>query len=233
MLIFIVNHNKTYKESNYDYFNEKVLVYPNGTMWVQWDVNTQIGTFTHATIPMPTGVAFKKLAGVTRTKAGVTAIMLKCTEFYTGDNCEIPICAGRNALDPLVCYKRGWCVAPNKCACDAFNTGDSCSDLSPTSIAMITIASILASMQIFITCTCIGACACYYGTKVTRKIVNQRKAEIEMKSLLRESLLNIEQLSDQVDRDWVISLEEIKITEKLAEGAFGVVFKGRYRNADV
>jgi serine/threonine-protein kinase CTR1 len=36
-----------------------------------------------------------------------------------------------------------------------------------------------------------------------------------------------------VKREWVIPFSEIKLTERVAEGSFGVVMKGRYNNADV
>jgi hypothetical protein len=62
-----------------------------------------------------------------------------------------------------------------------------------------------------------------------RSIIKQRRTEIEMNALLQESLLK-----DDVElTDWVIPLSEITLLEKISEGSFGLVFKGRYKNSDV
>jgi hypothetical protein len=212
--------------------SDKLLVMPNGTMLLEWQ-GSNLNRFSKITLNPPKGEEVKKIDGVIKTSYGAVTIMLKCSQYYVGDNCEIPVCGGRNASDPLTCFSRGICVGPDQCQCDDFNTGPLCNRISGLSIALITVASTLLVLQVLLTCLCVCTCGCYFGRKITRKLQSQRDAEIEMESLLRESLINIETLSEQVDRDWVIPLSEIKFTEKLSEGSFGVVFKGRYQNSDV
>jgi hypothetical protein len=212
--------------------SDKLLVMPNGTMLLEWQ-GSNLNRFSKITLNPPKGEEVKKIDGVIKTSYGAVTIMLKCSQYYVGDNCEIPVCGGRNASDPLTCFSRGICVGPDQCQCDDFNTGPLCNRISGLAIALITVGSTLLVLQVLLTCVCVCTCSCYFGRKITRKLQSQRDAEIEMESLLRESLINIETLSEQVDRDWVIPLSEIKFTEKLSEGSFGVVFKGRYQNSDV
>eukprot|EP01080_Neovahlkampfia_damariscottae_P011652 gene11652-4891_t len=45
-----------------------------------------------------------------------------CRTGWTGDQCQYPICFGKNSTDPTVCNSRGNCTAPDFCECEAPNT---------------------------------------------------------------------------------------------------------------
>eukprot|EP01080_Neovahlkampfia_damariscottae_P012452 gene12452-6203_t len=53
-----------------------------------------------------------------------------CQDGYTGTECNIPICSGKNASDSQVCSGFGTCNSPNNCTCQEGHGGVDC-ELSP------------------------------------------------------------------------------------------------------
>src|SRR3989338_359368 len=143
--------------------------------------------------------------------------------------CELPVCDRKNATDPEVCNQRGRCIAPDKCECNQYFVGKFCTDYSGLLIGLIILASLsIVAMFVVIIALTVGV-ACVYRVKVKR----QNKAEMEMKTLLHASLIRSDELAEKIDRDWIIPFTELTFIEKLSEGSFGIVFKGRYQSADV
>lgn len=204
-----------------------ILVFKNDTMLVYWngpDVRV---------IPMQVQEHMKKLKNVVKTAYGVTAVMLKCSDAYSGSLCDIPVCFGKPANDPNVCGGNGQCFSPHACSCRDLFSGDQCTQLSGFAYLLIIIGSVAMGLVVLVLLVFFIFMVTRYCVKVMRNVAKQRKAEIEMKSLLHQSLIKADQLLDLVDRDWVISLADLTFTERLSEGSFGVVFKGVYKNADV
>jgi hypothetical protein len=184
----------------------------------------------------------QKILTVTDALRGVTGIFASCTSQFVGDNCDIPICYGFNASDPLVCGGNGKCMSPNNCTCSSEYKGDECKERmcnllytgancdAPTT-ALIVI--------IIVTCASVFAIAVAVMTTLTvcmlryrKVVVKQNEAEISMQNMLEASMLLEDEL-EGLSRDWVIPFSDISFSERLAEGAFGVVMKGRYQNIDV
>jgi hypothetical protein len=213
------------------------LVTTNGTVYVNW--NTKV-----MEIPL-LGNVVQKILYLSETPLGVTGVFASCTSYFTGTNCDIPICYDKAANHPEACGgpNQGTCVAPNDCKCtkDFFNLdcrskrctefakGDDCNVLTALSIVLLTLA-VAGSLLIL---SVIIAVMTFCTTRYRKVVVKQEKAEEEMKQMLEESLLRADSLAEQVDRDWVIPFSDIKFLERLSEGSFGVVMKGRYQNADV
>jgi hypothetical protein len=57
---------------------------------------------------------------------GIGVVVANCTTQWTGDNCTIPICHGRNGSDPLVCHGNGTCDRPDNCTCSNGFIGETC-----------------------------------------------------------------------------------------------------------
>ena len=49
-----------------------------------------------------------------------------CKTFYTGIQCETPICYNFPSNDPFVCSIHGQCASPNNCICDPLYGGSKC-----------------------------------------------------------------------------------------------------------
>lgn len=199
---------------------ESILVFSNSTMLVFWDFLIPVVR----TIPFPNGnTTLARLISVSRTKYGLSAIVWSCSDSFTGDNCTVPVC-------PSGCSGNGVCVSPLFCQCNAIFDGADCTRLSGLTLFLIiagcfSVAALLLSILFFGTM--------YSGKKLVaqvRHLIKQRRTVLEMEELLREGLVKD---AEHVDRDWVIPLSEITFTERLDEGSFGVVFKGRYKGSDV
>jgi hypothetical protein len=192
------------------------------------------------------GSGMQKVLSVTPTSRGVIGIFATCIETnFVGENCDIPICFGRNATDPYVCNgpASGVCAWPGKCNCTSdyrgeeceilrcgeFYQGEKCDKLSILSIVFVVLGT---SLLICIICSVLSIMA-FVIFRYRKVVVKQKRAEIEMNHLLQESLIRADSLADRVDRDWVIPFTEIKFMDKLAEGSFGVVMRGRYQSIDV
>jgi serine/threonine protein kinase len=70
------------------------------------------------------------------------------------------------------------------------------------------------------------------GIPFCRKQVKRKRVEMELRSLLRQSLLPGDVQSIPTE-EWFIKYEDLQFHEKISEGAFGVVFRGVYRNSNV
>jgi alpha-tubulin suppressor-like RCC1 family protein len=153
-----------------------------------------------------------------------------CETGYTGYECSYPMCWGKNSTDSMVCNGQGTCSAYNTCDCNKYFTGSECKEWTLTS-GMIFLGISLS--VIIITGLLIGLPILFMYTRYRRRFTKQQQVETEMKDLLEQSLIRADALSEKIDRDWIISFDDLKFLEKLSEGSFGVVFKGRYKCADV
>jgi hypothetical protein len=191
------------------------------------------------------GTKLTKVLDLTNSFRGATAILASCTAQFVGDNCDIPVCFDKNATDSKSCNGRGICKNPDQCECspgyagkvcqtricpyEMWYNGENC-DVPTTQFKVMII--LVCSLAFFVVILLIGAMtAC--TIRYRHVVAKQNKAELEMKNMLEESLIRADQLAESVDRDWVIPFSDISFIERLAEGAFGVVMKGRYQNVDV
>jgi hypothetical protein len=204
-----------------------IIVFNNGTLIAYWrDYGIRKILFTQNN-------DMKKISNIARTVLGVSAVVLKCSPAYTGLSCDIPICFGKSRDDANACSGNGECISPDKCICKIPYGENNCSNLTTGFTVTIIVLSTIAGM---LTITALFIGTIFAGRRfyiVLQSVANQRKAEIEMKSLLHESLIKADSLSEKVDRDWVIPLSEVTFKEKVSEGAYGIVFSGSYKNADV
>ncbi len=203
-----------------------VLVFENNTMLVKL-------TNSNATPIRPTGTDLKKLISVSTTAAGVVGVFAKCNTGYVGDYCEKPVCNGYTNDDTVVCNAHGQCLSPDVCKCADGYSGANCMtapliDDKTGTIIGATLGSVGGVSILLFIFISIG-CTIRYRTQV----VKQKRVEMEMKSLLHESLIRADQLSEQADMEWVIPFSDLTFLERLSEGSFGVVLKGRYKNTDV
>jgi hypothetical protein len=185
----------------------------------------------------------RRVLSLTSTFLGVTGSFAKCSPHFSGKDCTTPTCNGTS--DPTIaCSGFGTCIAPNKCVCQdetfvgdncearncgAWKTGKTCNDYSAASIIFIVFGVLAAVASIILVITALILCLFRYR----KVVVKQEKAEQEMQNLLHESLLRADSLAEQVDRDWVIPFSELEFSERVSEGAFGVVMRGRYKGSDV
>ncbi len=61
-----------------------------------------------------------------------------------------------------------------------------------------------------------------------KRYKKQRSQELELRNLLSEKLES--DMEHSVNEEWIISRDDITFEERISEGAFGVVFKGKYKN---
>jgi hypothetical protein len=205
-------------------------------------VMAQYGELIEFSLPTP----FTRVLTITRTTNGAIAVLATCSQYYTGTDCNVPICFGVTAGVTNVCRGRGKCIAPDTCACEisyqgatcdirdcnAINimfSGPNCDQLSVVGYVVFGILGLFLLLGIAIIVLILILCTARYR----RAVKNQERAETELQEMLQTSLLRNDQLQEQVKREWVIPFSEIKLTERVAEGSFGVVMKGRYNNADV
>jgi hypothetical protein len=203
-----------------------VLVFENNTMLVKL-------TNSNATPMRPTGTDLKRLISVSTTAAGVVGVFAKCNTGYFGDYCEKPVCNGYTNDDTMVCNSHGQCLSPDMCKCADGYSGANCMtapliDDKSGIIIGATAGSVGGVFILLFVVISIG-CTIRYRTQVVR----QKRVEMEMKTLLHESLIRADQLSEQADMEWVIPFSDLTFLERISEGSFGVVLKGRYKNADV
>jgi alpha-tubulin suppressor-like RCC1 family protein len=215
--------------------SESVLVFANGTMMAFWATSDSSENIAgnYRTIHVPKTGDFKKLTGVARTGNGVIGIFAKCSQYFNGEDCDIPICNNLSADNRMVCSGHGRCERPDTCVCDQFYTGATCYDYSARANALIATLTVVFGLLIIIIVLMIILVSVGCTFRYRKKVAKQNQTELAMKSLLHESLIKADALSEQVDRDWVIPFSDLKFVEKLAEGSFGVVMKGRYQSADV
>jgi alpha-tubulin suppressor-like RCC1 family protein len=203
-----------------------VLVFSNNTMLVYWALKDSP---VIRSIPFPTSSTLAKLIAVERTSYGVSVIVWSCSKHFTGENCTTPICYGKSSNDRSVCSGNGKCTKPATCECQPLYKGENCQQLSALAFVLIALggtAIAVVSLLVIILVLVYILNKAFIGI---RSIIKQRRTEIEMNALLQESLLK-----DDVElTDWVIPLSEITLLEKISEGSFGLVFKGRYKNSDV
>jgi hypothetical protein len=213
-----------------------VLLLKNGTLLVY-----QFGS-TISRLDMNTS-GFNKVLSIAPTAFGVTAAFAICTTNFTGQNCDVPMCFGKPKTDPSVCNGNGDCVSPDRCECrspykgtlcdvqncNPLRKGDNCEFLSELSYTIIGLVSFLLLLALISAIILLFICTCKYRRVVSKQVL----AEMEMNERLQESLLRADSLAEKVDRDWIIPFTSLKFIERVSEGAFGVVMKGRYQNSDV
>jgi alpha-tubulin suppressor-like RCC1 family protein len=208
---------------------ESVLVYPNGTMHIHWTASYARQT---STIQIPKE-SIRKITGVARTATGVVGIFAKCSPHFVGEKCDIPVCYTFDANDYRVCSGQGRCERPQTCVCNQYYKGNTCSQYSEHTIVLIATLTVVFGVLLVVLIITILLVSTGYAIKYRTRVAKQYQTERAIKSLLHESLIKADALSAQVDRDWVIPFSELKFVEKLSEGSFGVVMKGRYQSADV
>ncbi len=223
-----------YNNVNTTLTTKNIIVLTDNTMIVHFHDYDSVKPSVITKFPFQKNDNIKKIKQVQRTPAGISAIMLKCSEDYTGTNCDIPVCYSKSRDDQTVCSGHGKCVEPQTCSCNsAIYAGIECQEISSFALTLliagsVSIGTVACAIALVFAVWLIIVCSL-----AVKRFKRQRDAEIEMKSLLHESLIRNDALSELVDRDWVISLGDLTFLEKLSEGSFGVVFKGRYQNADV
>jgi hypothetical protein len=202
-----------------------VLVFENNTMLAKLPNSDP-------KLVRPTG-DLKRLIAVSTTIYGVVGVFAKCNTGYVGDYCEIPLCGDFSSDHPSVCNAHGQCLSPGVCKCTDGYSGVNCMtapliDDKKATIIGATVGSVGGVFILVFIIISIG-CTIRYRTQV----VKQKRVEMEMKTLLHESLIRADQLSEKADMEWVIPFSDLTFLERLSEGSFGVVLKGRYKNTDV
>jgi hypothetical protein len=66
-----------------------------------------------------------------------------------------------------------------------------------------------------------------------RKVRKQRRIEEELRGLLTENIQSYGSNSSTSSVAWIIPPEDLTITQRIASGAFGQVFKGKYKDTPV
>jgi hypothetical protein len=224
------------ERANPDVTSSNVLVTQNGTIFEYR--HTFFNNFS-----LHDSGHLRKVLSITKTAAGVTGVFARCSEYFSGYDCALPVCYGFNSSHPSVCSGHGMCVAPGKCECMPGHAGDTCdfrdcgyflsgSDCklpSDLTYGLIGVAIFLVFVIAFVLFSVLVLCI----VKYRKVVVKQHQAELEMKNLLNESLLRADSLAERVDRDWVIPFGDLKFEERISEGAFGIVMKGKYQNLEV
>jgi alpha-tubulin suppressor-like RCC1 family protein len=170
-------------------------------------------------------------------------LVVSCDQGYSGLYCEYPSCCkyfitkntehldGVNATDGHVCHKHGKCIAYNICKCTAFFQGDQCKYFTPLAWFLVLtgvfffafIFSLLIAIPITIICI-----------RYHKQYKKQRRVDVELKSLLRENLISrSEEDEDEFQSTWMLRYGDLIFQERLAEGSFGIVFRGMYHNSPV
>jgi hypothetical protein len=210
---------------------ENLLVFTNGSMLAYYQTR-EVAPFSPLfsktqLITPPIITNMKKIITVSRTSFGVMAVFAKCTLNYTGPTCTQPVC---NEIAPYgVCSGHGTCVAPQTCECNTMWEGKFCEVMSASAIAIITVSSIVGGTIAIIIVILVAV----FTTIHCGRVVRQKQVETEMKELLHQSLIRADALAEQVDRDWVIPFVDLVFDERISEGSYGVVMRGRHQNAPV
>jgi hypothetical protein len=131
------------------------------------------------------------------------------------------MCFGIAASTTSVCSSRGACVGPDTCEC--FNIpklqGPNC-ELNTHEFIWFVVGLVLAFVCVLVVITIPGIFCCHRVYRYRTAVLQQNKVEQDMKDLLKESLIRADTLSKQVDRDWIIPLSDIKLDERISEGAY-------------
>jgi hypothetical protein len=233
------NRFELYQKVNVNLTNSEILALANNT----FEVNHFTAVVRHA-IPD----TLKRATTVAVTSVGISGVFHSCSEYFSGTDCDVPICAGISDNNSSVCHSRGRCMKPDNCTCNrsvygnitgldcetficnALYTGQNCEHPSPLFVAMVTIVGAVPCICLLL---CIITLVSLYAFRYKRVVAKQKHKEYEMENMLRVSLINADSLAAQIDRDWVIPLTDLVFDEIISEGSFGVVFKGVYQNLDV
>ncbi len=205
---------------------ENLLVFTNGSMLAYYQTSwPRITRIQMITPPITTNM--KKIIVAARTSYGVMAVFAKCTSNYTGPTCSQPVC---KEIAPYgVCSGHGTCIAPQTCECHMLWEGKFCEVMSASAIAIITVCSIVGGTLAIIFIVLVAV----FTTIHCGRVVRQKQVETEMKELLHQSLIRGDALAEQVDRDWVIPFVDLVFDERISEGSFGIVMRGRYQKGSV
>ncbi|KAL0491997.1 serine/threonine-protein kinase/receptor [Acrasis kona] len=125
---------------------------------------------------------------------------------------------------PSSCSSRGTCIEFNKCSCEHPLIMTEFCEYNIVAIAMICASPFVVFLIISIT---------YIVLRVIVKLIKQYKAQIQMHLLLEEKLIASEIELEESKKGWLIRMEDLQFHKKIAQGAFGVVFKGKYLGAPV
>jgi hypothetical protein len=236
-LLVILKNGNVFKGDNKNWQNyttgvdtllttENLLVFTNGSMLAYFRTLFPLLTRTHLITP-PITTNMKKMIVAARTSYGVMAVFAKCTSNYTEPTCSQPVC---NEIAPYgVCSGHGKCIAPQTCECHMLWEGKFCEVMSASAIAIVTVCSVVGGTLAII----LIVLAAVFTTMHCGRVVRQKQVETEMKELLHQSLIRGDALAEQVDRDWVIPFVDLVFDERISEGSFGIVMRGRYQKGSV
>ncbi len=193
---------------------------------------------------------FPKILSAAATSYGLVGVYASCSEHFVGLNCDIPVCNGIPANSSEVCNNRkGECIKPKQCSCSSEYRGQYCDICKspmyegkdcniPTAVYYVVVfLTVALAISLLVIITAITfVCLIRY-----RQSINKIKAkENQVRDMLSVKLIEYDQLKDEnmelsekVDRDWIIPLSELSIEERLSSGSFGTVMRGKYQGLDV
>ncbi|KAL0482287.1 serine/threonine-protein kinase/receptor [Acrasis kona] len=142
-----------------------------------------------------------------------TFITMKCSDDFYGDYCENRKCVGREYYNSTL----------NKCTCNPLYFGPGCSIyLVNFLIACLLVAVFIILLPVL-----------YKITKLILALIKQHKVRRQMYAILQDRLAQTEDKLEHSNQGWMINLEDLVFVERITEGTYGVVFKGKYLESRV
>ncbi|KAG2387484.1 hypothetical protein C9374_001816 [Naegleria lovaniensis] len=133
-----------------------------------------------------------------------------------------PTCFGIVASDPSVCSGNGVCKGVNVCECKAAYSGDKCDQtflvyFIPISISLLVLC-VITSLVVMTIAWC---------NFKRWKRMKFKESELEQK------LLDLNEYSSGIEKTSFIPFDELEIISRVGSGAFGNVFKAKWKQAIV
>ncbi|KAL0481585.1 serine/threonine-protein kinase CTR1 [Acrasis kona] len=145
-------------------------------------------------------------------------------DYVHSDGRCIPVCFGVASNKPEVCRHKGRCVSPNTCRCDFLLSTIEC-EYNLYAIVSIAVSPVVIS---------IIAVLFFVVVKLLTRFIKQREVQGEMRRLLALNIEKSNQKLDEVDnKQYLIQFEHLEFIDRIAQGNFGVVFKGKYMGSIV
>ncbi|KAL0490990.1 serine/threonine-protein kinase [Acrasis kona] len=184
-------------------------------------------------------------------------IATECSDGYYGDHCTVWDCKNIKYDNSQVCNSFGKCIGPDTCLCkDGYEQVEQatcqpvCSDgcngrrcLSPENcdcnvlffnnscaprlsvIVTLPIVMSIVIILLFVTVPLI--------IKHIRKLIKNHRAQEELRYLLQDQLVVATKELNDASQSWMIKMEDLKFLDRIAQGTFGVVFKGKHLGTTV
>jgi hypothetical protein len=189
--------------------------------------------------PIKVGAEFRNGLNIAAGQYHSATIFEICQDGYVGPDCNLPVCC--KCLSHVVfiilvgkdwnkgCNGHGYCYEPDKCTCNfMYSNVNRCASLSTQGIVLITAVSVIGAALL------VGIIIGFGLAPFLHRQAKRKRAELELRSLLRENLLPGEGDAEmEATEEWFIEYQDLKFAELLSEGSFGVVFRGEYRNSQV